>query len=135
MGDEACEGREVDEERGEDMNRSAESLRRDQAEILSSYRGERMRQGEVAVLPRPGGSTAAVAYGRVSAVMTSDPTYGPHLLVIRQVWSGVPPTASDVDGEAMRCYPTPNRAAGAYTVGDYVRIAATRGAMVAETLA
>ncbi len=117
------------------MNRSAESLRRDQAEVLTGYRGERARAREVAVLPRPGGAMAAVAYGRVSAVVASDPTYGPHLVVVRQVFSGTPPTASDGESEPMRCYPTPNRTVADYAVGDKVRIAAARGAMVAEALA
>ncbi len=115
------------------MNRSAEVLRRDQAEILRAYRGERARAGEVAVLPRPGGAGAAVIYGRVSEVVPSDPTYGPHLMVVRQVWSGVPPQISDGEA-AVRCYPTPNRTVSDYAVNDYVRIAAMRGAMVAERL-
>ena len=117
------------------MNRSAGSHRRDQAEILTSYRSEQGRPVEVAVLPRPGGATAAVAYGRVSAVVASDPTYGPHLMVVRQVWTGTPPTVADAEGEPIRCYPTPNLAVADYAVGDYVRIAAARGARVAEALA
>ena len=74
------------------MIRTSETLRRDQAEILSSYRQDMMRQGSVAVLPRPGGTTAPGIYGRVSSVVGSDPTYGPHLVVVRQEWSGTPPT-------------------------------------------
>ena len=117
------------------MNRSEEALRRDQADILASYRQERALRPTVAVLPRPGGSMATGVYGRVSSVVSSDPQYGPHLLVVRQVWNGVPPTVSDGEGIPIRCWPTPNRTVGDYAVDDYVRIVAARGAMVAEMLA
>jgi hypothetical protein len=117
------------------MIRTAETLRRDQAEILSSYRQDMAHQGSVAVLPRPGGTTAPGVYGRVSSVVGSDPTYGPHLVVVRQEWSGTPPTVSDSSAPTVRCYPTPNRVVNDYSVDDYVRIVAARGAMVAEALA
>ena len=46
-------------------------------------------RGSVAVLPRPGGSLALAVYGRLAVVVTSDPDYGPHLMVVRQTWSGM----------------------------------------------
>ncbi len=116
------------------MNRSAEMLRRDQGEILRAYRGEKAQTGEVAVLPRPGAPGVVVPYGRVSEVVATDPAYGPHLRVVRQVWSGTPPQISDGEAAPIRCYPSPNRTVSYYAVGDYVRIAAMRGAMVAERL-
>ena len=117
------------------MIRGLETLRRDQGEILSSWRAESADGGEVALLPRPGGGTAPVVYGRVSSVVTSDGTYGPHLMVVRQQWSGTPPTVSDASTPAVRCYPTPNHTVSDYSVNDYVRIVAAHGAMVAEALA
>ncbi|HSW44030.1 MAG TPA: hypothetical protein VLM89_00485 [Phycisphaerae bacterium] len=116
------------------MIRGPEALRRDQEGILVAYRNERSGRPDVAVLPRPGVAMATVVYGRVSGVAESDPTYGPHLEVVRQVWSGTPPQVSDAESEVMWCYPTPNRSVSDYAVGDYVRIVAARGAMVAEAL-
>jgi hypothetical protein len=116
------------------MIRSQETLRRDQEGVLASYREEQALRPTVAMLPRPGGAMATGVYGRVSAVVSSDPQYGPHLLVVRQVWSGVPPVVSDGEGDPIRCYPAPNRSVGDYSVDDYVRMMAARGAMVAEML-
>jgi len=101
---------------------------------MSSFREESAARGSVAVLPRPGGSIALAVYGRVASVVTSDPDYGPHLMVVRQTWSGTPPTVSDASGAQVRCYPTPNHTVSDYSVNDYVRIEAAHGAMVAEAL-
>ena len=117
------------------MIRSMETLRRDQSAILSAYRDEQVVRDSVAILPRPGTMTASVLYGRVNSIVTSDPTYGPHLIVVRQDWSGTPPTVSDATGATVRCYPTPNNTVSSYSVNEYVRITAARGAMLAEKLA
>ena len=112
-----------------------DTLRRDQAAILSAYRDEQVARESVAILPRPGTMTASALYGRVSSVVTSDPTYGPHLVVVRQDWSGTPPTVSDASGATVRCYPTPNHTVSSYSVNETIRITAARGAMLAEKLA
>lgn len=117
------------------MIRDMDKLLRDQSAILSAYREQRGGRAEVAVLPRPGGSIALAVYGRVCAVVESDPDHSSHLLVVRQRWGGVPPTVSDASDSATRCYPTPNRAVDDYTVDEYVRMVAAHGAMVAEKLA
>ena len=114
------------------MIRSEETLRRDQAEILSSFRDESAVRGDVVQLPRPGGSVALAVYGRVDSVVTSDPDHGAHLMVVRQAWSGTPPMVSDTSGGNIRCYPSPNRVVTDYAVNDYVRIMVAHGAMVAE---
>ena len=116
------------------MIRDMDKLLGEQAAILSAYREQRAARVEVAVLPRPGGSIALCIYGRVSAVVGADADYGPHLLVVRQQWSGAPPTVADASESATRCYPTPNRAVSDYAVNEYVRMAVTHGAMVAEKL-
>ncbi len=115
--------------------RRLDALRRDQRDVLESYRQEGQRPDSVALLPRPGGVLAPVVYGRVTEVVGSDPTHGPHVRVVRQRWTGRPPVRSDVEGTAVRCYPTPNRTVADYSVGDFVRLVAARGAMVAEALA
>lgn len=116
------------------MIRDMDKLLRDQSAILSAYREQWAGRAEVAVLPRPGGSIALAVYGRVCAVVASDADHGPHLLVMRQRWGGVPPTVSDASDLSSRCYPTPNHAVGDYTVGEYVRMVVVHGAMVAEKL-
>jgi len=115
--------------------RSVETLRRDQAEVLTSYREESAPRVPVAERSGAALPTAAVVYGRVSLVVESDPTYGPHLEVIQQVWDGVPPSPADGSAPAVRCYPTPNRTVNDYLVNDYVRIAPARGVLLAEALA
>ena len=117
------------------MIRSLQTLRRDQTGIMDAYRQEQTLQGSVAVLPRPGGVIAPAVYGRVDSVVTSDPTYGAHLMVVRQKFTGTPPAVSDISGATVRCYPTPNRTVSDYQVDDYVRVAPGRGAMIAEPLA
>lgn len=117
------------------MIRELDALRRDQTSVLEGYRQERVRPESVALLPRPGGVVAPTVYGRVTEVVVSDPTHGPHMRVIRQRWAGLPPVRSDVAGAVVRCYPTPNRTVADYHEGDFVRVVAARGAMVAEMLA
>jgi hypothetical protein len=117
------------------MIRDIETLRRHQKEILGSYREDMAKRDPVAVLPRPGGNIASGVYGRVSAVVADDPSYGAHLLVIRQQWTGTPPVASDSPATPVRCYPAPHRTIGDYAVDDYVRLVAAYGAMIAELLA
>ncbi len=117
------------------MIRSLEQLRQDQAAIFDAYRRERAAGDAVAALPRPGTASPIGVFGRVDEVITSDATYGPHLLVVRQVWSDTPPEPSDGSSPAVRCYPTPNNTVTDYSVDDYVRITPTHGAMLAERLA
>jgi len=116
------------------MVRPLDVLRRDQAEVLEECRRGQRRGESVAVLPRPGGVVSPVVYGRVTAVVTSDPTYGPHLVVVRQRWTGTPPSCSDMAGVTVRCYPSPNRSVSDDAVDDYLRVVAARGAMIAEAL-
>lgn len=116
------------------MWRDLDVLRREQADVLEERRAMVGGGSEAVHYPRPGGATAAVAYGRVMEVIASDPCYGPHLRVVRQVWSGMPPTCSDAAAPVQRCYPSPNHAVSDYVVSEIVRLAATHGAMLAEKL-
>jgi hypothetical protein len=115
------------------MLRTPESLRREQAEIVSAYRRERAVSEAVVTLPRPGVAAMRTVYGRVAEVVASDPEHGPHLMVVRQAFAGTPPVLADVtDAAAVRCHPAPGRIVSDYAVDDVVRIVAAHGAMVAE---
>lgn len=116
------------------MIRSIESLRREQDVVLTQYRESRTAPAPWANLPGAGGVSTAVTYGRVSVVVTSDATHGPHLEVVKQVWTGSPPTPSDVTDSLLRCYPAPGTVVSDYLVNDYVRVTPTHGAMIADPL-
>jgi hypothetical protein len=117
------------------MIRTIRDLQQDQSEIMSQYRQEQSLPDSVAMLPRPGGLTAVSVFGRVSQVVSSDPDYGPHLLIKRQQWTGTPPVVSDSSVPDVRCYPTPNNMVGDYAVDEYVMILIANGAMVAGKMA
>jgi hypothetical protein len=117
------------------MIRSVERLHQDQAAVLASYRDETAGRDSVAALPRPGGVTAVTVYARVSQVVASDATYGPHLLVVRQGWTGTPPAPSDAATDETRCYPTPNHVVADYEVDEIVRLVVAHSCLLAERLA
>ena len=60
--------------------------------------------------------------GKITTVVTSDATYGPHLVVQPQEYTGVPPTAADSITSTIRTYPTPNHVVGDYAVDEFVAI-------------
>jgi hypothetical protein len=114
--------------------RSAEELRRDQMALLEAYR-QRLGSsgaGDTASVTSPG---AALPWGQVTQVVTSDPDYGPHLMVQGQIYTGSPPAPADAPAAPLRCYPAPGKAVGDYSVNDYVRLAPTAGAVIAEQIA
>jgi hypothetical protein len=114
------------------MIRDMEKLRRNQAEVMDSYKEEAERSNQPAMLPRPGNVVSVVTFGRVTEVVSTDTTFGPHLLVVRQQWNGTPPAASDSTMPCVRCYPSPNHTTGDYGVNEYVRISTVHGAKIAE---
>ena len=117
------------------MMRSVERLQQDQAAVLASYRDDAAGRDTVASLPRPGGVTAVTVYARVSQVVASDATYGPHLLVVRQGWAGTPPAPSDATADETRCYPTPNHTVTDYEIDEIVRLVVAHSCLMAERLA
>ena len=117
------------------MLRSRETLRNVQDEVMAECRERRTTVESVAVLPRPGGAVVMSLYGQVSQVVSSDPDNGPHLVVSPQKWTGKPASKSSSAATALICYPTPNHTLSEYQVGEYVRIEAAHGAMIAEKLA
>lgn len=117
------------------MLRSIDRLQQDQAKVLASYRDAAAGSDVVAALPRPGGVTAVTVYARVAQVVTSDATHGPHLLVVRQGWTGTPPAPNDASSEVTRCYPTPNHVVTDYAENEVVRLAVAHSGLLAERLA
>ncbi|MBI4580366.1 MAG: hypothetical protein HY718_11730 [Planctomycetes bacterium] len=116
------------------MGRSLDELRRDQEAILAAYRSERTAAQTV----QPSSAAAVVhhgaGYGRVVEVVESDEDYGPHLLVMRQAWSGTPPVPTDAGPAALRCYPLPNRAVSDFNLDELVRFNVVPGAILVEPL-
>jgi len=113
--------------------RTRDELRRDQAGILEAYRA---RRAETDVVEASGGDGGVVAgtIGKVTSVVTSDPTLGAHLVVQPQVFSGAPATASDASRPVVITYPTPNHVVGDYSVDECVRLLTVRGAVLAGKL-
>ena len=112
--------------------RSQEQLRRDQAELLEAYRSGRTRSGAV----RSAGAETATEcrIGKITSVVTSDETHGPHLVVKPQVFSGRPPAPSDSTMPTRIAYPTPNLAVGNYKINEHVALWIADGAELAVKL-
>ena len=111
--------------------RSLSRLGEDQAAVLAAYRA-RNRDGDVR--PAADGAHVVATVGKVTSVVTSDPSYGAHLVVASQEFSGTPPSASDAPKPSLRAYPTPNRVVTDYAVNEYVQLAVARGALLALKL-
>ena len=65
-------------------------------------------------------------------VVGEDPEFGPHLVVQPQQFVGSPPEPEDAPVAAARCYPAPGCGVEAYEVGEYVKLMAARGAVIAD---
>jgi len=113
--------------------RSAAKLAADQAKLLASYRAN--QQTSPAGAGPPEASQPTLQYGKVTAVISTDPTHGPHLTVQAQTSTGTPPTFSATAAPPFRCYPAPGKTVGNYTANDYIRLTAAEQAMFAEPIA
>ncbi len=112
--------------------RSKEQLRHCQAELLAEYRAARTHGGRVSAT----GTMATTGYriGKITSVVASDETYGAHLVVKPQVFSGQPPSSSNSSSPTRIVYPTPNLAVGDYSVDEYVALWIATGAEFAVKL-
>jgi hypothetical protein len=97
-------------------------LRREQQEMLDALREMETEASTATIETSPESGEPTYRLARVTQVVTSDPTYGPHLLVVPQILSGTPPTPSDRDVSAGRAYPTPNRSVSDYSADEYVAV-------------
>jgi len=113
--------------------RSMEELRRDQAALLGTYRDrlDAAGAGGAASTTPP---RAALQWGRVTQVVSSDEDHGPHLMIQGYVYTGSPPALTQSVAAPMRCYPAPGKTVGDYAVDDYVHLTPTAGAVIAERL-
>ena len=101
--------------------RSRQQRQEDAERILTDYlTGTKGGAGEDEQEPSP--AMPASVLGKVTQVVGSDPTYGPHLVVQPQQYTGAPPTTADSIANTIRCYPTPNHVVGDYAVDEYVSI-------------
>lgn len=112
--------------------RSIGQLREDQAALLAEYLGRSVGGDAAASIAEV---DAVVTISKVTSVVTSDPTYGAHLVVQSQAFSGTPPAASTAAKPTVRVYPTPNRVVTDYSVGEFVRVLTCRGAVLGSKLA
>ena len=114
--------------------RSIEQLKRDQAGLLAEYR-DRLGAGPSGGAAAMTVSRPALQWGRVTQVVTSDETYGPHLMVQGYLYTGSPPALTQAAAAALRCYPAPGKTVSDYAVNDYVRLTPTGVAAIAERMA
>ncbi len=116
--------------------RSREQRQEDAERILDEYRA-RLSGAAGEDREEPSSAMPTSVLGKVTQVVGSDPTYGPHLVVQPQEYIGAPPTTADSIANTVRCYPTPNHVVGDYAVDEFVsmQIFAQSDAYVAVKLA
>ena len=109
-----------------------EGAERIRAEYRARLRGSAGEDREEPSLAMP-----TSVLGKITQVVGSDPTYGPHLVVQPLEYTGTPPSASDSIANTVRCYPTPNHVVGDYAVDEFIsiQILAQSDAYVAAKLA
>ncbi len=115
------------------MPRSLDQLRRDQDAILAAYRAETSSLAPSETRAASSSTFTGCAYGRVTEVVTSDENLGPHLLVMRQAWTGTPPVPSDAGLAALVAYPLPGHAVTEFQVDQLVRLDFLPGATLAQS--
>ncbi len=116
--------------------RSRQQRKEDAERILAEYRA-RLTGATGEDREEPSLAMPTSVLGKVTQVVSSDPTYGPHLVVQPQEYTGTPPSAADSIANTLRCYPTPNHVVGNYAVDEFVsiQILAQSDAHVAAKLA
>ncbi len=116
--------------------RSREQRQEDAERILSEYRA-RFSSSTDQDREEPSPAMPASVLGKITLVVSSDATYGPHLVIQPQEYTGLPPSVSDSIDSTLRCYPTPNHVVGDYAVNEFVaiQILAQSDAYVATKLA
>ena len=113
--------------------RTLSELRDDQQELLQQLQAGSARGGVASGGPPP--SEPPLRIAKITQMVSSHATYGAHLVVQPQFFSGQPPSALDSTAPPRRAYPTPNRTVTDYAVDEYVALWVSRGAEFALKLA
>ena len=113
--------------------RSPARVRQDQARLRKEF--ALLRNLDMAEFSDTSEASPGEIVGRVSAVVSTDPVLGPHMLIIKQRFSGTPPQPSDTNSSTRVLYPTPSRTVNDYAVNEYVRVVRTDGANFAAKFA
>lgn len=114
--------------------RSLNQLMQHQAELLTAWRSRQPENGAGGA-PDLGRPRSDVLWAKITAVVTTDPQFGPHLMAQPQAVAGIPPTTTPAAASAMRCYPSPGKVVADYAVDEFVRLVPAAGAVIAERLA
>lgn len=114
--------------------RSMDQLMQHQAELLAAWRSRQPESGAGGA-PALGRTRADVLWAKITAVVTTDPQFGPHLMVQPQAVSGLPPTTASAAASVIRCFPSPGKLVADYAVDEFVRLVPASGAVIAERLA
>ncbi len=99
--------------------RSRSQRKKDAEQTLADYLADTKGGGDED-LPEPSTAMPTRVLGKITQVVTSDPTYGPHLVVQPQEYTGTPPAVSDSVASTVRCYPTPNNTVSTYAVDEFI---------------
>lgn len=114
--------------------RSLDQLMQHQAELLAAWRSRRPEAG-AGGQPDLGRSRPEVLWGKITAIVTADPQFGPHLMAQPQAVSGLPPTTAPAAAPVIRCFPPPDKVVANYAVDEIVRLVSAAEAVFAERLA
>ena len=114
--------------------RSLPQLLADQDRLRSDWR--RSAQAAPQELPRQSGGPrpTTLRFGRVNSVVSSDPIYGPHLMVFCLHATDTPPQWQPGHESAIRCYLPPGGQIGDYSPDQFVRLLFLESIVVAEPL-
>ena len=114
--------------------RSLDQLMQHQAELLAAWRSRRP-EGGAGGEPALGRPRPEVLWGKITAIVTADPQFGPHLMVQPQVVSGSPATTAPAAASVIRCFPPPGKVVAGYAVDEFIRLVPAAEAIFAERLA
>lgn len=108
--------------------RSIGELKSAQSRMLTAYKTE--RHTSAAEVDQQGDAENVnpdIGIGRVDQVVTSDATFGPHLKIALQHFSGAPPVATDASTTLQVFYPSPGKSVNDYAVNERVGLMTASG--------
>lgn len=112
--------------------RSLQQLRTDQDRLRDHWRRSSPTAPQELRRLSGGPRPTSLRFGRVSSVVASDPTYGPHLMVACRHAGGTPPQWQESPEPSLRCYVAPGCQIVDYSPEAIVRLLFLEGIVVAE---